>query len=399
MLYTIPDYYKEFRCIADKCEDTCCAGWQIVIDKRSLARYRQVKGDLGKRLRRCVRWRDGTFRRAKDRRCTFLNEDNLCDLYCALGEEGLCRTCRLYPRHIEEFEGVREISLSLSCPEAARILLGKKEPVKFLSYTHPGIPQFMSSAGGLRPIGYEKEEEEYEDFDPFLYSMLVDVRAAMIEVLQDRSLSIENRACLVLAIAHDVQGRIERRQIFFCDEVLEKYKRDSARAYVKDSVDAFISDEKRGYTFAKRELTYMYGLELLHESWIRNLAEAEHILYDGGVDTYEKYRREFGEWSALYLPGWDIWREQLLVYFVFTYFCGAVYDGRAYAKAQMSVFSLFVIEELLRACWIRNDKVLDLEDVVDIVYRYSREAEHSDKNLDRLERMMEGDVWTCIERP
>ena len=106
MLYTIPDYYKEFRCIADKCEDTCCAGWQIAIDKKSLARYRQVKGDFGKRMRRSVRWSDGTFRRVEDRRCTFLNEDNLCDLYRALGEGGLCRTCRLYPRHIEEFEGV-----------------------------------------------------------------------------------------------------------------------------------------------------------------------------------------------------------------------------------------------------------------------------------------------------
>lgn len=36
MLYTIPDYYDDFTCIADACEDTCCAGWQIVIDKESL---------------------------------------------------------------------------------------------------------------------------------------------------------------------------------------------------------------------------------------------------------------------------------------------------------------------------------------------------------------------------
>ena len=35
MLYTIPDYYKEFSCIAADCEDTCCAGWQIVIDEKS----------------------------------------------------------------------------------------------------------------------------------------------------------------------------------------------------------------------------------------------------------------------------------------------------------------------------------------------------------------------------
>ena len=42
MLYTIPDYYPSFECIADKCEDTCCAGWQIVIDKETLKKYTKV---------------------------------------------------------------------------------------------------------------------------------------------------------------------------------------------------------------------------------------------------------------------------------------------------------------------------------------------------------------------
>ena len=44
MQITRPDYYKEFTCIADVCPDTCCAGWQIVIDEKSLKKYRRVKG-------------------------------------------------------------------------------------------------------------------------------------------------------------------------------------------------------------------------------------------------------------------------------------------------------------------------------------------------------------------
>ena len=59
----------------------------------------------------------------------------------------LCDTCRNYPRHIEEFEGLREISLSLSCPEAARILLSQKEKVHFVT------------------IEKEAAEETYDDFD------------------------------------------------------------------------------------------------------------------------------------------------------------------------------------------------------------------------------------------
>ena len=39
MRYTFPDYYREFSCTADRCEDTCCAGWQIVADRKALRRY------------------------------------------------------------------------------------------------------------------------------------------------------------------------------------------------------------------------------------------------------------------------------------------------------------------------------------------------------------------------
>ncbi|MEI3218527.1 MAG: flagellin lysine-N-methylase [Lachnoclostridium sp.] len=63
------------------------------------------------------------FRQDSEKRCAFLNDDNLCDLYTELGKDSLCKTCSPYPRHVEEFEGVREITLSVSCPEVAKILL------------------------------------------------------------------------------------------------------------------------------------------------------------------------------------------------------------------------------------------------------------------------------------
>lgn len=48
-----------------------------------------------------------------------LNEQGLCDIYTEAGPSMLCGTCRDYPRHREEYEGVVELSLSLSCAEAA----------------------------------------------------------------------------------------------------------------------------------------------------------------------------------------------------------------------------------------------------------------------------------------
>lgn len=157
MEITRPDYYKEFSCIAGACPDTCCAGWQIVIDDKSLKKYKRVKGTFRNRLHNDIDWKEKVFRQY-EKRCAFLNEDSLCDIYSEVGKRMLCDTCRKYPRHIEEFEGLREYSLSLSCPEAARILLGKREKVTFQTAVVPS------------------PEEFYDDFDYMLFTALEDTR-------------------------------------------------------------------------------------------------------------------------------------------------------------------------------------------------------------------------------
>ena len=34
-----PRYYQDFQCIGDKCEDNCCHGWTISIDKKTYRNY------------------------------------------------------------------------------------------------------------------------------------------------------------------------------------------------------------------------------------------------------------------------------------------------------------------------------------------------------------------------
>ena len=362
MLYTIPDYYRQFQCTADRCEDTCCAGWQIVIDNKSLHKYRKVRGKFGRRLRRSIHWRGKTFRQDKEKRCAFLEPDNLCSMYTELGAKGLCRTCRLYPRHVEEFEGVREITLSVSCPEVARILLGKQEPVCFLTYEKEG-------------------EEEYEDYNPFLYSKLADGQKEILGILQNRKIELKERIELVLSLAEDMERYVEKDKLFSCDEVFEKYREKCVCAEISETVDRKFCRNPRK-VFRK-----LYTMEFLREDWEPHLRETEDILYGSGRESYKKTQEEFAEWLEIHMPRWQVQCEQLLVYFIATYFCGAVYDGKIYAKARMSVVSVFLIYEMLVARWCKNERQLDFEDVVEIVYRYSREVEHSDKNLELLERI------------
>ncbi len=74
--------------------------------RSSLERYENEQGEFGKRLRNSIDWEEECFYQ-NNRRCAFLNDENLCDLYKALGPDALCDTCRMYPRHTEEYEGLR----------------------------------------------------------------------------------------------------------------------------------------------------------------------------------------------------------------------------------------------------------------------------------------------------
>lgn len=121
-----PDYYSKFKCIANKCPDSCCQDWDVVVDEESESFYNGVKGNFGDKIRSVtVTDEDGDrIFTLNNRRCPFWNKDELCDIYINLGEEHLCETCKKFPRITMEFDGFTEYTLSLACPEAARLILG-----------------------------------------------------------------------------------------------------------------------------------------------------------------------------------------------------------------------------------------------------------------------------------
>ena len=123
MIKEYPDYYKCFSCVADKCPETCCAGWEIGIDEETYYFYQTVTGKTRERLNRYLKEdEDGYhFQLTENGRCPFLNERNLCDLYMEFGERGMSITCKEHPRFITECGEYSQVDLSLSCPEAGRL--------------------------------------------------------------------------------------------------------------------------------------------------------------------------------------------------------------------------------------------------------------------------------------
>ena len=356
MIHSFPDYYNDFFCIADKCEATCCAGWQIVVDEDSLAKYKNITGEFKQRIKEGVNFKEGVFYQSRGKRCAFLNEQNLCDMYTALGEESFCETCRRYPRHVEEFENVREFTLSASCPEVVRILLSQKEPVRFYD------------------VEIEAEEETFDDYDPLVYEKLLEARAKMLRFLQTRTIPIKERAAALWDFIKVFQEEMDTGCLFADDTIYEKL---------------VPRNPQTSYEEAKALFALLHHLEFLADDWEDTLRKTEHVLYGAGEEEYVSVKEKFARWKKEQFPDWDIMCEQLLVYFIYTYFCGAVYDEYVASKVKMSVCSVFYIEELAAALWLNNGGTLTLAELTKIVYRYSRELEHSDDNLITMDQMME----------
>lgn len=171
----VPDFYKDFECIAERCRHNCCIGWEIDIDEDTYAHYRTVEGAFGVRLREGIDTSSGQpcFRLGAGERCVFLNERGLCDIISTLGEGALCEICALHPRYRNFFSDRVEMGLGLCCEEVCRLLLTKTDPITLCLWEDDG--------------GEEELCEEEEEFFA--------VREAMLAILQDRRVSYDERVC------------------------------------------------------------------------------------------------------------------------------------------------------------------------------------------------------------
>ena len=131
----IPSYAEDFKCIGGKCEDSCCIGWDIDIDQNTFRKYSRTKDVEMKqkfethiyRNRGCTS-NDVDFGRISindSKWCPFLNSKKLCVIQKNLGEDYLSNVCYSFPRVYNELNGIYELSLAMSCPEAVRMLLSE----------------------------------------------------------------------------------------------------------------------------------------------------------------------------------------------------------------------------------------------------------------------------------
>ncbi|WP_291625821.1 flagellin lysine-N-methylase [Clostridium sp.] len=364
-----PDYFDEFKCIADKCEDTCCAGWGIVIDDKSYEKYLSIKGKFGEVLRSKIVQDEGenVFILNGDR-CSFLNDNNLCEIYSELGGENLCYTCRQYPRYLEEFGNLREIGLSLSCPEAARIILSKSRIVNFK----------------LSEI--DEEVSVYNDINPNIYINLMQCRKIIFDILQDRKIELIDRLILALIFVNEIQEKIDSNDISFIKNIKDKYIN---KEFIYEKLNSFNKYDNRieeKYINIHNIINIFKDLKHLKDNDILGLENSLRYFWKDpeDINVYSEVNLAFNT----YYKKNEYKFEQIVIYYVYRYFMKSVFDYDALAKLKFALVSFIIIKELSIIRYLENKEFLD-EDLVDIVYKYSRDIEHLEENIDILEELFE----------
>lgn len=349
-----PSYYNKFKCIADRCKDNCCVGWEIDIDQESYNYYTSLRGEFSNKLKSNIITENGehSFKLLANQRCAFLNKNNLCEIICNLGEDKLCQICSDHPRYINEYPNLTERGLGLSCEEACRIILTQDQPV---TMTNP------------------EEENENITCDNLFFNYLFKVRQIIINILQNRHYAITKRIATVVKICCIVQ-----RECF--SEKTDEELLGTISHLVNKSNNILKSSYKNNPVTAKKVINNVLitfeKLEVLNRKWLCALKKTQEY-----ISSNNNFNREYDLFNTTINT--DLIFENMSVYLIHRYFLESYYDNQIIEKALLVCVSYVLIKAIMIEHFAEQ-KNCKLDYITELIHNYSKEVEYSDQNINKL---------------
>lgn len=297
-----PTYYKDFKCIAGACPDSCCQGWEVDADDASLSYYKTLspKLEIKQRIDSVLdkdEFDNTIFTLAPKKRCPFLNDENLCDMHIAIGGEHTPYTCRTFPRFIYDFGGTREIGISFSCPVASDMIYNLNSHLEFEEEITNELPSL-------------------NDIDAMTYFSLLKGRKEAFSIVQNEETPLNERLIELLLFAQNLQKEmddydeggdaIDFIDVFKNPELINpQWEERVHNPNIKPVADTLSNENIASYFIYKYFLQAVYDLDVLSKvkmavigvlintyfgesSWTIHLwsKETEHSQYN--MDRYKK---------------------------------------------------------------------------------------------------------------
>jgi lysine-N-methylase len=279
-----PQYSKAFQCIGSECEDTCCHGFAVAIDKATYQRYEaspEFQPVLETHFVRIERnANDAAYARIQltaSYNCPFLTSERMCGIQQEHGSEYLSEICASYPRATRRIDGLIEKALHLSCPEAARlVLLNPRLMQEDSGISSHGSPYFRL----LRA----DEQPRLANGNPHQY--LWEIRRLTLLLLQDRSYPLWQRLFVLGLFCKRLNELIAARQSGLVPSLLRDYAEIILEGKLRPLMDGIPAQANSQLTVAMEVIHRHLALQVQDPSHARFRECAQDFL--AGI----RYERE-----------------------------------------------------------------------------------------------------------
>lgn len=295
----MPKYMRDFKCIGPKCTDTCCAGWDINIDLNTYNKYTNSTGEFKKLLQGKFEenlekndfFNKGFMILKEKKKCSFLNNNMLCDIHGAFGEESLCITCKNYPRVFNIIDNIHEKSALPSCPEVCTKAFLNKDKMEFIEEE---LDIDTENIEIRRIIDVEAFEESNS-----LIKYFWEIRVSSINIMQLRSFSIEDRLTILKIFYNKIETLYKNENFNELEILLEDFNEDLVDysgfdlGDFKEDIPFFIN-LKNNTIIEKIRNPKLKNIASLYNSWALDEKNIYEVL---GKDT--SYLSKFNSYSYI----------------------------------------------------------------------------------------------------
>lgn len=213
-----PQYAQRFHCLGSQCDDNCCRNWEVSVDRATYERYARnpllqphmqeyfLPFSVG-----ATEQRYALIRFTPSSTCPFLSAERLCTLQQQFGEAYLSAVCASYPRNPHRIDGLMEQPLSLSCIEAARLVLLN--------------PQLMPhrQSGPSAYFRFLKMPTQYLPQSGKEFRYFWDVRELCLVLVQDRTYPLWQRLFLLGMFCKRLAETMAPRHFGWVPKLLHDY--------------------------------------------------------------------------------------------------------------------------------------------------------------------------------
>jgi len=289
-LLSLP-YMQEFKCIADKCEDTCCQHWHVRIDKAHYQRmFEWVEENPSQKklfseavlIDESKIASDKSYAYIKMREngsCPYLNSQRQCNLQIKKGLELLPDICAFYPRIITERNSTMELSGALSCPEVVRLCLSEDiNNHVLLSLDKSGIPASKDILVHRR-LSIDENSSLYEKY-------FEKVQQTFIDIIKLTDCGYFTRLYILASYSHSISTIYFDNCVSLDSDALENYRLHVFDSDYMQSVNNFMGQYENDQPLA---CIVIYSVLLLKQQ-----QAPEDKLSKMVVDVFNYYAQQLG---------------------------------------------------------------------------------------------------------